>query len=152
MCDFLSEWNDTAPDLCLEHFGIPKNVRPYALQLCSGVIEQLPKIDASLTIASEHWSLNRMGRVDRSLLRLAGYELMFLAEIPVNVAINEAIEIAKRYGSEESPQFVNGVLDRVASIVRPKLKVEIVREEAAAEPELPAAIIAEAAAESVEEI
>ena len=73
-------------------------------------------------------------------LRLAGYELMFLGEIPVNVAINEAIEIAKRYGSEESPQFVNGVLDRVASIVRPKLKVEIVREDVKADPELPAAV------------
>ena len=93
-----------------------------------------------------------MGRVDRSLLRLAGYELMFLEEIPVNVAINEAVEIAKRFGSEESPQFVNGVLDRVASIVRPKLKVEVVRESVPNESDLPVAILADAAAESVEEI
>ena len=70
-----------------------------------------------------------MGRVDRSILRVATYELMFLPDIPIKVAINEAIEIAKRFGSEESPQFVNGVLDRVASTVRPKLEIEVVRTE-----------------------
>lgn len=151
MCDFLSDWSQHAADFCLEHFGIPKNVRPYSEQLCHGVLSELPTIDAKLTCASEHWSLNRMGRVDRSLLRLATYELMFLEEIPINVSINEAIEIAKRYGSEESPQFVNGVLDRVASLVRPKLKVEIVREEAESD-EIPAALAAEELGETVDEL
>ena len=126
MCDFVSDWNSQTADFCLEHFSIPKSVRPYAAQLCAGVIQHIVKIDASLTCASEHWSLNRMGRVDRSILRLATFELMFLDEIPVNVAINEAIEIAKRYGAEESPHFVNGVLDRVASLHKPRIVVEVV--------------------------
>jgi len=129
MCDFLGEWSAEAAEFCLEHFAVLKNVRPYAGELCAGVVSNLAKIDGSLTCASEHWSLNRMGRVDRSILRVATYELMFLPDIPINVAINEAIEIAKRFGSEESPQFVNGVLDRVASTVRPKLEVEVVRTE-----------------------
>ena len=128
MCDFISEWSADSAEFCLEHFAVLKNVRPYASQLCLGVVQNLAKIDGSLTCASEHWSLNRMGRVDRSILRVAAYELIFLNDIPVNVSINEAIEIAKRFGSEESPQFVNGVLDRVASMVRPKLEIEIIRE------------------------
>ena len=63
-----------------------------------------------------------MGRVDRAIIRVAAYELMYLEDVPHSVAINEAIEIAKRFGSEESPNFVNGVLDRVASIVREPIR------------------------------
>jgi N utilization substance protein B len=129
MCDFIADWSSESAEFCLEHFSIPKSVRPYASQLCSGVIQNLAKIDSSLTCASEHWSLNRMGRVDRSILRLATFELIFLDEIPVNVAINEAIEIAKRFGAEESPHFVNGVLDRVASLNKPRIEVEVVSPE-----------------------
>lgn len=66
-----------------------------------------------------------MGRVDRAILRLATYEIIFLDEVPINVAINEAIEIAKRFGAEESPVFVNGVLDKVASTVRSSLEIEV---------------------------
>lgn len=135
MCDFLSLWSVETSETCLDHFGVIKNVRPFALQLCQGVVENLAKVDSSLTCASEHWSLNRMGRVDRSILRIATYELMFLPDVPVNVSINEAIEIAKRYGSEESPQFVNGVLDRVASMVRPRVAVDALQVEVIREPE-----------------
>lgn len=144
MCDFLNDWRPSSAEFCLDHFAVPKAVRAYASQLAQGVIENIMKLDAKLTVASEHWSLNRMARVDRSILRVATYELMFLDEIPINVSINEAIEIAKRFGSDESPQFVNGVLDRVASLVRDRLKVEVVREpsvEAAGE------MLAEVAAE-----
>jgi len=154
MCDFLSLWTLETSESCLDHFGVIKNVRPFALQLCQGVVENLAKVDSSLTCASEHWSLNRMGRVDRSILRIATYELMFLPDVPVNVSINEAIEIAKRYGSEESPQFVNGVLDRVASMVRPRvaaeaLQVEVLREPQAVED---AASLAVAMSELEEEL
>ncbi len=141
MCDFISEWNLDTVEVCLDHFGIPKNVHPYSVQLCNGVIAELAKVDSALTCASEHWSLNRMGRVDRAILRLAAYELLFLDDIPVNVAINEAIEIAKRFGSEESRQFVNGVLDRVASSARPKLQVEVIREVVEDEALLPIAVL-----------
>lgn len=148
MCDFLNAWESSAVQLCFDHFVMPKNIRPFATQLCEGVLEHLSKIDAKLTCASEHWSLTRMGRVDRTILRVASFEILFLEEIPINVAINEAIEIAKRYGSEESPQFVNGVLDRVASMARPKqarpkLEIEVIAEETAEEPVvLPAAALA----------
>lgn len=139
MCDFVGDWSVDAVNFCFDHFAIPKGIRPFATQLAEGTIANIHKIDSKLTCASEHWSLTRMGRVDRSILRVASYEIMFLEEIPVNVAINEAIEIAKRFGSEESPQFINGVLDRVASLERPKadrpvkLKVEVIREESSAE-------------------
>ena len=127
MCDFVSDWDVSASEFCLDHFAVSPAVRPYAGQLCQGALENIAKIDAKLTVASEHWSLNRMARVDRSILRMATYELMYLEEVPINVSINEAIEIAKRFGSDESPQFINGVLDRVASLVRNRLKVEVVK-------------------------
>ena len=126
MCDFLSEWNQDSVSFCLDHFAASSNARPFTERLCDGVIANKTKIDAELTCASENWSLSRMGRVDRAILRVATYEIVFLDDIPVNVAINEAIEIAKRFGAEESPQFVNGVLDKVASTVRkPKAATKV---------------------------
>ena len=128
MCDFIGEWTVETVDFCFDHFSVPKAARAYASQLCAGVIAKKISIDAELTCASENWSLSRMGRVDRSILRVATYEIVHLPEIPPNVAINEAIEVAKRFGAEESPQFVNGVLDRVAATHRSQLKVEVVVE------------------------
>lgn len=124
-CDFLNEWKVESVQFCFEHFAVPKAAQSFGLKLCQGVIENLVKIDGKLTCASENWSLSRMGRVDRGILRLAAYEIAFLEEVPINVAINEAIEIAKRFGSEESPVFVNGVLDKVASTVRSELQQTI---------------------------
>jgi N utilization substance protein B len=82
-------------------------------RLVRGVHANLAEIDALLTRASHHWRLERMARVDRNLLRLAAYEMRFCDDIPAKVAINEAIEIAKRFGAQETPAFVNGVLDRL---------------------------------------
>lgn len=127
MCDFLGQWDMGTVLFCFDHFSIGKPARPYAEKLCAGVLENFTKIDSKLTCASENWSLTRMARVDRGILRLATYELLFLEEIPVNVAINEAIEIAKAFGSDESPIFINGVLDKVAS-ARKALKVEVLAE------------------------
>ena len=86
--------------------------REFADQLVRGVREHLTDIDALLGSASRNWRLERMARVDRNLLRLAVYELKYSTDVPAKVAINEAIEIAKRFGTAESPAFVNGVLDR----------------------------------------
>jgi N utilization substance protein B len=74
--------------------------------------EHQSEIDALIGKASRNWRLERMARVDRNLLRLAVYELKYCSDVPAKVAINEAIEIAKRYGTAESPAFVNGILDR----------------------------------------
>ena len=131
MCDFVSKWAQDDAEFCFDHFDVAKAARPYGLLLTKGVIEHLSKIDSKLTVASENWSLSRMGRVDRAILRIAAFEILFQDDIPVNVGINEAIEIAKRFGSDESANFVNGVLDRVASIREERpLKVEVEKMEA----------------------
>ena len=87
----------------------------YALGLVRGVEAHRCAIDAHLVATSENWSLNRMPIVDRSILRLATYEMMYVDDVPTSVTINEAVELAKDFGGEdESPRFVNGVLGRIA--------------------------------------
>jgi N utilization substance protein B len=78
------------------------------------VMERLDEIDAILTEAASGWKLNRMNKVDLTLLRLAVYEMRFDEDIPVKVAINEAVEMAKTFGGDESPGFINGVLAKLA--------------------------------------
>jgi N utilization substance protein B len=92
--------------------NIEESSRAFAEQLVTGVREHLAELDELLGRASRNWRLERMARVDRNLLRLALYELKHGGDVPAKVAINEAIEIAKRYGTAESPAFVNGILDR----------------------------------------
>ena len=87
----------------------------YAEALVSGVVDNLEEIDARLAATSENWSVDRMPVVDRVILRIAVYEMLYVDEVPVSVAINEAVELAKAYGGEdESSRFVNGVLGRIA--------------------------------------
>ncbi len=87
-------------------------VQPFAEKLVRGVREHGAELDAQIQGASKNWRLERMARVDRNLIRLALYELKYAEDVPAKVAINEAIEIAKRYGTNESSAFVNGILDR----------------------------------------
>jgi transcription antitermination factor NusB len=90
----------------------------FARILIDGVIGALSQVDQLITQASKNWTVGRMSRVDRNILRMATYELAFMPDIPPNVSINEAIEVAKRYGTDDSPMFVNGVLDRIATDIR----------------------------------
>jgi transcription antitermination protein NusB len=85
----------------------------FCLALYDGVVTQLNIIDGKLTAAAENWRLPRMATVDRNVLRLGAYELLYTPETPAAVACDEAIELARRYGSADSPAFVNGVLDRL---------------------------------------
>lgn len=78
------------------------------------VVAKVTEIDEILAGASSGWKLNRMGKVDLTILRLAVYEMKMDEEIPVKVAINEAVELAKKFGGDESPSFVNGVLAKLA--------------------------------------
>jgi N utilization substance protein B len=78
------------------------------------VVEHLDEIDTILTEAASGWKLNRMGKVDLTILRLAVYEMRFDEDVPVKVAINEAVEMAKTFGGDESPAFINGVLAKLA--------------------------------------
>ena len=84
----------------------------FAQSLLDGVIGHRDQIDEQLKKIAENWKLGRMARIDRNILRLGAYEILF-ADTPDRVAINEAIELAKRYGNEQSSQFVNGILDRL---------------------------------------
>ena len=91
--------------------------KAYADAVVRGVAEKLETIDKAITSASKNWRLERMSRVDRNLLRLGSWELMFRADVPRAVILDEAVELAKSFGTDESSSFVNGVLDRIASDV-----------------------------------
>jgi transcription antitermination factor NusB len=86
---------------------------PFARQLVTGVCEQKEKLDALIGKASQHWRLERMSIVDRNVLRIAVYEVLFLKDIPPKVSIDEAVELGKKYGTDESGAFINGILDTV---------------------------------------
>lgn len=93
-------------------------VRSFAEELVQGVYDKLEEIDEALHSYSTNWSLERMARVDLALLRLSAYELLYRPDIPINVVINEAVEIGKRYGTKETPAFINGILDRISRTCR----------------------------------
>jgi len=92
------------------------SVRQYAEHLVAGVFEHLDALDGAVAEALHHWNPNRVGRVERAILRIAIFEMSHQDDVPQNVAINEAIEIAKGFGTEDSARFVNGVLDRIKKI------------------------------------
>ena len=87
----------------------------FARDLVAAATERQAEIDQLITGASKNWRLDRMSRVDRNILRLGACELVAFRDVPVKVVINEAVELAKRFGTAESSAFVNGVLDRIAS-------------------------------------
>lgn len=87
----------------------------YARELVVGVADSIEEIDTAIAQTSENWALERMPVVDRNIIRVAVYEIARRDEIPTGVAINEAVEVAKMYGGDESPKFVNGVLGRIAT-------------------------------------
>jgi len=90
-----------------------QNVRDFSAQIIKGVIENREKIDELICKYTANYELNRIAVVDRNVLRVAIYEMLCCNDVPPVVSINEAIEIAKRFGSEESGRFVNGILDRI---------------------------------------
>jgi N utilization substance protein B len=91
--------------------------REFAQQLVRAAVERAPAVDEQITRASKNWRLERMSRVDRNILRLGTVELSAFPDVPVKVVINEAVELAKRFGTAESPAFVNGILDRIAGVL-----------------------------------
>ena len=98
-----------------EHKGpVPPDVREFTEDLVRGVYQRRPQIDEIIQESSTNWSLERMSRVDRALLRLAAFELLARPETPSSVVINEAIEIGKRFGTRETPAFINGILDKIS--------------------------------------
>ena len=100
-------WNNYETD-------ISADIKIFSQSLVSGVISNMTKIDEMLDKYADNWDLARMATIDRNILRIATYELLFTDEIPPKVAINEAIEIAKKYGDKDSGKFVNGILDKIS--------------------------------------
>ncbi|WLD91991.1 transcription antitermination factor NusB [Alkalihalobacillus sp. AL-G] len=86
----------------------------FLIQLVEGTTDHLEEIDSKIKEHLERWSFERIGNVDRSVLRLAVFEMLFLKEIPINVTFNEAIDLAKTFGGDESGRFVNGVLSKIS--------------------------------------
>ena len=95
------------------HEQLDADVQAYANRLVEGTLERRPDIDARITAHADNWNLNRMAVIDRNILRLGAYELLYLDDVPSKVCINEAIELAKRFGDAESGKFINGVLDAI---------------------------------------
>lgn len=117
---FQLESSGVTPDQAVELFwrtfeDADPEGRPYADAVVRGVADNLEAIDKRVTAASQNWRLERMSRVDRNLLRLGTWELMFRADVPRAVILDEAVELAKSFGTDESSAFVNGVLDRIAN-------------------------------------
>jgi N utilization substance protein B len=97
----------------LEDFQVSPDTHSYIKKLVQGVFNQIPEIDAMINEASTNWTVARLPATDRALLRSAVYELKYM-DTPRKVVINEAIELAKEYGTENSGRFVNGVLDKIS--------------------------------------
>jgi N utilization substance protein B len=102
---------DEAVELFWSNFEAPENVREFSTHLIKGTHSQLIEIDELIKSCSENWSLDRMSKVDKNILRLAVFELVYCDDIPPKVTLNEAIDLGKYYGSENSGSFINGILD-----------------------------------------
>lgn len=87
---------------------------PFAWDLVDGVGKNLPALDSKISAVSANWRIDRMPRVDLTIIRISTYEMTFRTDIPKTVSINEAVEIAKNYGEKDSPSFINGILDKIA--------------------------------------
>lgn len=98
----------------LQSFTLPLRAREWALAIAGGVSENLKAIDERIALASARWKVERLASVERNILRVGVYELLYERETPIEVVIDEAVEIARRYAGEGSPAFVNGVLDAIA--------------------------------------
>jgi N utilization substance protein B len=100
-------WADEDPD---------EEVRAFAEEIVKGTFKHIRTINSQVLASAKNWNLDRMAVIDRNVLRLATYEILYRIDIPPSVTINEAIELAKKYGTDESGAFVNGILDSIARV------------------------------------
>jgi N utilization substance protein B len=117
------DFRPVRPAVVLQEFwqqrAVPPDVREFAEDLVHGTLEHAVELDRVIQTNAAHWSLARIAPVERNILRLAAFELLHRHDVPERVAINEAIELAKSYGSEESGAFVNGILDQIRLHIQP---------------------------------
>ena len=104
-------WEDHSP---------PTEVQSFTEEILNHIFDHQEDIDAQLEKYSDNWTLSRMTVIDRNLLRMAASEILYSKNVPPKVAIDEAVEIAKKFGSEDSPNFINGILDRILKELKPE--------------------------------
>ncbi len=92
---------------------VPEDVKAFAKRLVEGTLTRLEEIDRLVSSHADNWQLNRMAVVDRNILRMGTYELLYVEDVPPKVSLNESVDLAKRFGDEESGKFVNGILDTI---------------------------------------
>ncbi len=114
---FYMDMRDNASVEMLEHFcenfSPSKKPRPFFLKLVNGVLGAREEIDTLIERFSENWDISRMSCVDRNVMRIAVFELLYCDDIPPKVSINEAVDVGKKYGTEESGAFINGIMDSI---------------------------------------
>ena len=114
---FHMEFNPGDPeqgfDLISENFSSPAEIRDFARHLVLGIWAKREELDTLISRSSRNWRLERMSHVDRNVLRLGAFEMLFMKDIPPKVSIDEAVELGKKFGTEESGAFINGVLDNI---------------------------------------
>lgn len=97
------------------HFDVPEEVREFVAELSTGTLLHIGKIDEAIQARAKNWTLARMAAVDRNILRVAAFELLYRPDTPRAVVIDEAVELAKEFGEADSPAFVNGILDQLTA-------------------------------------
>jgi N utilization substance protein B len=120
---FMMDALGVGPDEAIPLFALavsPPSDEEYYGETVRGVWERMAEIDELIRRAAEHWRIERMTLVDRNILRLGVYEISYGRDIPYAVAINEAVDLGKRFGAEESGAFINGILDKISQIARKK--------------------------------
>lgn len=100
------------------HFDVNKKAVPYAQELLSGIRLHADALDLLIEVHAKNWRLSRMAVIDRNILRIAAFELAHMPDVPSSVILNEAIEIAKRFSTDDAAPFINGILDSICRTVR----------------------------------
>lgn len=93
---------------------LSSSIKDFAITLVKGTIDNMGRIDSVVSAYTENWKLERMAVIDRNIMRMATFELLYLEDIPPKVSINEAVDLAKKYGDVDSGKFVNGILDKIS--------------------------------------
>ena len=115
--DMRSDFSEATFDRFCANFAPKPDVRPFFVRLVRGVLRSQTELDALIERFSENWSLGRMSGVDRNVMRIAVYEMVCCRDIPAKVSINEAVDIGKKFGTEESGAFINGIADSIRAAV-----------------------------------
>ena len=111
--DFIKQSIKDALPFFIAHFNFHKELDEFTIDIVRGVDEYRSEIDRRISACSEHWALERMSPVDRNIIRIAVFEILRCDDIPSKVSINEAIELGKKFGTEKSAVFINGILDNI---------------------------------------